>query len=173
MAGIGSTARTSGATPDLLGIYLNDHLAGSTGGLELFRRAARSQRDTPAGAPLARLAADVAADRAALLDLMAALGVRPQRYKRYLAWAAEKAGRLKLNGRLVRRSPLSGVLELEALVMGVEGKDAGWRTLRALAERDDRLDRRRLDELHDRARAQVRTLEELRLQQADEVFATR
>lgn len=172
MAGIGNTTRPGGA-PDLLGVYLNDHLAGSTGGLELFRRAARTQKDTPAGAPLARLAADVAADREALLDLMRALGVRPQRYKQYLAWGAEKAGRLKLNGRFVRRSPLSNVLELEALVMGVEGKAAGWRTLRALAEHDDRLDRGRLDELRDRAGQQVRTLEELRLQQAAEVFAVR
>jgi hypothetical protein len=41
----------------------------------------------------------------------------------------EKAARLKLNGHLLARSPLSSLEELEMLRLGVEGKAAGWRTL--------------------------------------------
>ncbi len=40
--------RTPGAelsADDNLSIYLNDHLAAATGGVELFRRAAKSQTD--------------------------------------------------------------------------------------------------------------------------------
>ena len=49
--------------PGLLGIYLNDHLAGATGGLELFRRAAGSHEDTVAGPVLDRLTAETESDR--------------------------------------------------------------------------------------------------------------
>jgi hypothetical protein len=61
------------------------------------------------------------------------------------------AGRLKFNGRLLARSPLSDLEELELLLLGVEGKAAGWRTLRTLADTDTRLDAGRLDELISRA----------------------
>ena len=64
---------------------------------------------------------------------MAVLGLPVRHYKLSAAWAAEKAARLKLNGRLLSRSPLSSLEELEMLRLGVEGKAAGWRTLRALA----------------------------------------
>lgn len=69
--------------------------------------------------------------------------------------------RPKPNGHLVDRSPLSSVVELEMLRLGVEGKAAGWRTLRALADRDSRLDKERLNELISRAHRQSDTLEEL------------
>jgi hypothetical protein len=68
------------------------------------------------------------------------------------AWIGEKAGRLKSNGRLFTRSPLSDLEELEMLRLGIEGKAAGWRTLRTLADTDTRLDPQRLDELISRAR---------------------
>jgi hypothetical protein len=48
----------------------------------------------------------------------------------------------------------------------VEGKAAGWRTLRALADTDSRLNRGRLDELMARAREQADLLEKLRVQAA-------
>jgi len=151
---------------DLLGIYLNDHLAGATGGLELARRVAGSHRDSA----LQRLAAEVAQDRAALQDIMGALSIPVRSYKVYAAWIGEKAARLKLNGHLLARSPLSGLEELEMLRLGVEGKAAGWRTLRVLAETDKRLDPARLDELIARARRQADLLEELRVRAADQVI---
>jgi hypothetical protein len=56
------------------------------------------------------------------------------------------------------------------LRLGVEGKAAGWRTLRVLAETDERLDTRRLDELIARARRQADLLEELRVHAAGQVI---
>ena len=73
---------------------------------------------------------------------------------------------LKLNGYLLIRSPLSSLEELEMLRLGVEGKAAGWRTLRVLAETDKRLDSGRLDELIARARRQADLLEDLRVRAA-------
>src|SRR5438045_3278458 len=92
--------------PSLLGIYLNDHLTGATAGLELFRRAVGSHRKTEAGPVLDRLTAEVEADRDSLLGIMRTVGVPVRHYKIVGAWAAEKAGRLKPNGRLLSRSPM-------------------------------------------------------------------
>lgn len=155
------TARRPGR--DLLGVYLNDHLAGATAGVELARRtAAAAAPGSAAAVTLKALAAEAAADRDALVRIMAALGVPRRSYKVLAAWAGEKLGRLKLNGRLLARSPLSGLLEAEVLRLAVEGKAAGWRTLRLLAERDGRLDAGRLDELIARAARQSAALEEIR-----------
>jgi hypothetical protein len=156
---------------DFLGIYLNDHLAGSTVELELARRIVASARYLPTSDNvLKRLTAEIEEDRTALLEIMNALGIRIQGYKVFAAWAGEKAGRLKLNGHLLRRSPLSNLEEMEMLRLGVEGKGAGWRTLRAVAERDSRLDAGRLDKLISRAARQAELLERLRSDVAEQTF---
>ena len=168
------TARDIGQSEvSMLGIYLNDHLAGATAGTELAHRTARSCGDEQDGGRLRRLAAEIAQDRAALLDIMAALGIKVRRYKVGAAWAGEKAGRLKFNGRLFARSLLSNLEELEMLRLGVEGKAAGWRTLRTLADTDTRLDPERLDELISQARRQADLLEDLRIGAADQVIRAR
>ncbi len=169
MAGRGKTAGTARSGLGLLGIYLNDHLAGATGGSELARRAAQSASGTATAGVLRRFAADVKQDRLALLEVMATLGVPVRAYKVYTAWVGEKAARLKLNGYLLTRSPLSSLEELEMLRLGVEGKAAGWRTIRVLADKDTRLDSGRLDELIARARRQADQLEELRVSAAAEI----
>ncbi|HEV7652517.1 MAG TPA: hypothetical protein VGP26_30545 [Actinophytocola sp.] len=146
----------------LLGVYLNDHLAGATAGVALARRLAGENRNTIHADALRRLAGEIAEDRTALLDTMAAVDVPVRHYKTWLAWAAEKAGRLKPNGRLFIRSPLSRVIGLELMTLGVEGKAAGWHTLRTRAATDSRLDPARFGELIERAQQQATELEGLR-----------
>lgn len=80
----------------MLGIYLNDHLAGATAGSELAHRMARSHRGREDGGPLSRLAVEIAKDRWALLNIMDSLDVTVRAYKVGAAWIGEKAGRLKL-----------------------------------------------------------------------------
>jgi len=163
-------ARTPRSRQDLLAIYLNDHLAGATGGVELARRMTVWYPVPGQQATLERLAADIDQDRKTLLGLMAVLGMPVRRYKIGVAWVAEKAGRLKLNGSLISRSLLSNLEELEILRLGVEGKAAGWRTLRELAKVDDRLEPGTLDELMARASEQASLLEELRVQAAAQLI---
>ncbi|CAM5612260.1 hypothetical protein SDIAM26S_01664 [Streptomyces diastaticus subsp. diastaticus] len=153
-----------------LAIYLNDHLAGAAGGVELLRRAARAGRDESAARQLRRLADEVAEDRASLMRVMRDLGVAPSRSRLLLGRLGEKAGRLKTNGHLLSRSPLSNVLELEAMRLGVEGKACCWRTLRILACTDRRLDPEALDRLLRRAEEQTARLEELREEAAAATF---
>jgi hypothetical protein len=167
----GSAVSTMRAGPSMLGIYLNDHLAGATAGTELARRVAGLPQDREEHAILRGFAGEVAQDRASLLDIMAALGIAVRTYKVCAAWFGEKAGRLKFNGRIFTRSPLSRLEELEILRLGVEGKAAGWRTLRVLADTDRRLDPARLDELIARARRQADLLEDLRVRAADRVIS--
>ena len=93
MAAAQATGSTRQAAQGLLGIYLNDHLAGATGGVELARRVAAARREEEAGDALLRFAADVAADRAALLEIMTTLGVPVRAYKVCAGYIAEKAGR--------------------------------------------------------------------------------
>jgi hypothetical protein len=169
-------AVTEAATPvlhsdDLLGIYLNDHLAGATAGCELFGRSARALRGSPEGAELARLADEVAQDREALRQIMLALDKPVREYKMAAAWTAEKFGRLKPNGRLLERSPLSALVELEGLRLGVEGKAALWKSLLQVADHYPQLSRAELDALLSRAETQLESLERLRLAAAARVLA--
>ena len=144
----------------LLGIYLQDHLAGSVAALELVERAAGSNESNELGAFLRSLHGEIRADQETLLDIMRVLGVERSRVKNGLAWAAEKAGRLKLNGRLLRYSPLSRVHELEALEAGIVGKRSLWTNLEAL--QDTRLAAVDLPRLIERAEAQRAGVEEWR-----------
>jgi hypothetical protein len=155
---------------ELIGIYLNDHLAGATAGTELAHRIARRHGEVADQATLQRLAGEINADRRALLETMSRLDVPVRHYKTTAAWLGERVGRLKFNGRLRTRSPLSSLEELEVLRLGVEGKAAGWRTLRELAETEPRLDQARLDELLTRARTQAGQLEALRVRAASQLF---
>ena len=90
---------------------------------------------------------------------MARLEIPAARPKLAAAWAAEKVGRLKLNGQLRGYSPLSRLLELEGLVVGVRGKLALWRSLEQLAAVEPRLAPVDLATLVARANAQLEELE--------------
>ena len=146
-----------------LPIYLNDHYAGSTAGVELAKRAANNSRDNAEFGPaLAALASEIDEDRDALKRIMDRLDVSEDRIKATLFSLGEKVGRLKPNGHLLQRSPLSRVVELEGLITGVSGKLSLWRTLLELAERDERLDAGELEVLAGRAEDQLLRLHALR-----------
>ncbi|HZQ82951.1 MAG TPA: DUF1990 family protein [Gaiellaceae bacterium] len=113
----------------LLAIYLRDHHA------LLVALASLARRTHPDGAPtfgdeLARAADD---DRACLERFLARLDSAPSRARHAGAWTAERVGRLKLNGRLLRRSPLSPVTEIEGCCLLLESSRALWSTLAQLA----------------------------------------
>ncbi len=131
--------------PSRLSIYLNDHLAGATAGVALARRTRASNAETDLGKVLERLAGEVERDRDALEATMKRLGVRRDPVKTAAALAGERLGRFKPNGSLRGYSPLSRLVELEALTLIAESRLSCWRTLRELAESDARLDASELD----------------------------
>jgi hypothetical protein len=116
---------------------------------------------------LDELAREIEEDRATLEGVMDRVGAGRNQVKVAAAWVAEKAGRLKPNGRLLTYSPLSRLEELEVLLLGITGKLALWRALDHALGGDAGLD---LPALEARAESQRRRAEELRLRAADEAF---
>jgi hypothetical protein len=151
-----------------IAIYLNDHLAGATGGLELARRSRASNEGSELGTYLEELSEQIGEEREQLREIMRFLDVGEDRLKQAAAWGGEKAGRLKLNGELTSQSPLSTLVELEGLYLGVTGKLSLWRNLqRAIGERLDRFD---LPELIARAETQLEKIDAFKLEVAAEVL---
>ncbi len=132
-AGIAARAR-------YLRIYLQDHHAAAQAGLALARRALTGLRTTELEPPLKELVDLIDSDEQTLRLVLDTLGISSSRVKDALALLGERLGRLKLNGRLRRRSPLSSVLELELLVSGIAAKAALWRSLAIVqSEEEERL----------------------------------
>jgi hypothetical protein len=159
----------SANTERLLSTYLNDHLAGAMLGVEMARRVRSSNEGDPVFAePLARICGEIEADRQSLERAMEQLGVGRRQLKPAAAWAAEKLGRLKPNGQLRGYSPLSRLLELEALCIGIAGKEQLWKSLsQAHGASPGELD---FDRLAERAARQRDSVEELHLEAARRAF---
>jgi hypothetical protein len=115
---------------------------------------------------LRRVASEISQDLIMLEGIMRRLGVEPDRVKDTLSRIAERLGRLKLNGRLLRRSPLSDLLELETLVVGITGKQALWVSLREVPS----IRIEELDQLFERAEEQKRVVEDARVAAAKRSF---
>jgi hypothetical protein len=157
---------TSDERDEFLRIYLDDHAAGATAGMKRAERLAEAEAESADGPELAKFATDVATDRDALLALLEVLDVQPSHLKSGIAAVGEKLGALKPNGRAVQRSPLTTVVELEAMQMAVRGKRSLWETLRGIVPSTCPID---VDSLIGRADDQLEVLAGLH---ADRVAAT-
>ena len=112
---------------------------------------------------------EIEEDRETLKRLMDEVGAKRDPLKAGGAWAAEKLGRLKLNGQLTGYSPLSRLEELEFLHMGITGKVEMWGAFkRTLSGRVPGFD---FEALELRAERQRDEVENHRLQAAAEAFA--
>jgi hypothetical protein len=168
-----STAAGGIRNPDLLGIYCNDHLMAATGGIELVTRMLTTHRGKPFEPHLEQLLGELREEKTSLLSTMKARGIPVRQYKQVATWLGEKLSRLKLNGRLLSRSPLSDLIEFEFIATAVLGKRAGFETLREVAEVDDRIDKDLLDRLIRQADQQHEWLSEARRHVAARVFGGR
>jgi hypothetical protein len=153
-----------------LSLYLQDHLAGSTAGVALAKRFAHGNAGTRAGRTLALVAGEIEADRDTLMQLMADLGIPASRWKNTTAWLAERAARLKPNGRLRGEPLMQRVHELETLSLGITGKLALWEALRAAPAVAGLVD---LAELEERAASQRERVETERMAFARAAFTSR
>src|SRR6266566_9983952 len=75
--------------------YLNDHLAGSVGALELVAHWKHLYKGKPLGAFFADIEAEIQADQDTLRDLMRTFGIEESSVRKTSAWAAEKIGRMR------------------------------------------------------------------------------
>jgi hypothetical protein len=155
----------------LLHVYLQDHLAGATFGYELAERCRRRNEGSEFGAPLAELAREIASDRQTLMAVMRRLGADRSNVKVSAAWLFEKARRLKPNGQLFSYTPLTRVVELESLAIGIAGKTALWRALESVTGEGLQLEGYDFAALTEQAEDQLRRVERLRLQAAGLAFS--
>jgi hypothetical protein len=144
--------------------YLNDHLAGSIGAIELIAHWAKLYQGEPRGAFFTDLEAEIKADQDRLRDLMRCLGVEESKVRQAGAWAAEKLGLARFVIAGDEPGGLGLVLVLEGLIMGITGKQLLWRALDAAnlpkAEGFD------FKELQRRAEAQIERIEAERIRAA-------
>jgi hypothetical protein len=140
--------------------------------VELARRLRSSnENDANLGEPLKEICAEIEADRETLKRLMDRLDIRRSRGKPAAAWAGEKLGRLKLNGQLTGYSPLSRLVELELLYIGISGKLRLWGALElAVGKAQADFD---FAQLAERAVDQRSRVEELHLDAAGRAFSSR
>ncbi|HVX59560.1 MAG TPA: hypothetical protein VHC19_03130 [Pirellulales bacterium] len=159
-----------------LQIYLDDHLALMVGEVELVNRCLGSNRCTPLGDFLQKLAAEVAAQKSVANDIHCHIGGADSlesRVKQGVAWLAEKAGRLKLNGSLLSYSELSRLVELETLAAAAQERVAFWDNLDAVAARDSRLGGIDFAFFRDQSQRQLEELNVRRRFAAAEAFSGR
>jgi hypothetical protein len=154
---------------DALASYLNDHLAGSAAALDLLQRMREANEGNEVGETIAELHEAIKQDRAALETIMQTLDVGVSSLRQAGGRVVGEASRVKLDEWATGDRDLSLLLETEALALGIEGKMAGWRSLKQLPA--SRLNEVDLDGLIERARQQRATVEELRLDAARAAFA--
>ncbi len=149
--------------------YLNDHLAGSVGALELIAHWAKLSRGKPLGAFFDGLEAEISADQDTLRDLMRCLGVEESKVRQVTAWAAEKLGRARIVIAGDEPGGLGLVLALDGLIMGITGKQLLWRALGAAnLPKTEGFD---FKELQRRAEEQIERTEAERIRAARRAFA--
>jgi hypothetical protein len=129
----GDAKATENLDGKLLAIHLRDHDALLVAAGELAKRMGSPDRppeERAFAAELGRVARD---DRDCLEQFLGRLGSAPSRARVTAVAAAEKLGRLKLNGRVLRRSPLSAVTELEGSRLLLSSDRDLWSGLAHLA----------------------------------------
>jgi hypothetical protein len=117
-----------------LAIYLNDHLAGATGALELLAHLQEAYAGTPMADFLTQLHADIDADHHELRHLIDRLGMTESIPRKLTAWLGEKVAELKLHMDDNASGSFRLFEGLEALVVGIEGKRALWQALATASE---------------------------------------
>jgi hypothetical protein len=95
----------------------------------LARRIRSHNRGTDIGRRIEPLVHEIESDRRQLRTLLEHLRIRPSSTKIGMALLGERLARLKPNGRVVSRTSLGRLLELEALHVGIGGKRDLWVTL--------------------------------------------
>ena len=149
--------------------YLNDHLAGSVGAVELLEHWAHLHDGKPLGTFFSDIGTDIRADQGTLRDLMHRLAIDESNLRKAGAWAAEKAGRARLTIAGYEPGSLGLVLTLEGLIMGVTGKKLLWRALSA--RNLPQLSGYDFKKLERRAEQQIERIEVERIRAAQQAFA--
>jgi hypothetical protein len=163
-------ARSTNMAHTHLATYLNNHLAGSQGALDLMEHVIEAQKGTSAASTITAIRSEVLEERQQLEELMERLQIDKNRSRQAVGWFSEKAAQLKLR----LDDPGDGALRLfeslEAIAIGIAGKQALWQALEVVAEQLTELRGPDYAQLAQRSKDQRRRIEEVRLQAAKAAF---
>jgi hypothetical protein len=152
--------------------YLNDHLAGSVGGLELVDHLIETYKGKPLEQFFKDLRNEIDADQGTLQDLIEKLGEKESAVRKAGAWVAEKFSRAKIRLDDSEEGRMGLLQALEGLVLGITGKRGLWTALAAAADTVPELRELDYTRLEKRAAEQCDRVEARRLEIAREVFSS-
>jgi hypothetical protein len=150
---------------DPLSIYLNDHLAGATAGVDLVRSAA-ARHDGEMGEFFTQLADEIGGDFNTLTSLIDQLNVHASGAKEAFAKVGAEISEAKFSGESADDPEFGTFLTLETLSIGVEGKLCMWKALNVVAGDVPELGAFQIDTLIERAQSQRDRIEGKRLEVA-------
>jgi hypothetical protein len=156
---------------DPLHVYLNDHLAGATAGVELVKTAAENH-DGELGEFFAELADGISADHNTLTSLIDQLNAHASGAKEALAKIGAEVSEAKFSGESVDDPEFGTFLTLETLSIGVEGKLCMWKALKVVEGDYPELAALDIDKLSERAQAQRDRIEGKRLEVAGSALSS-
>lgn len=153
-----------------LASYLNDHLAGSVAALELLDHLIELHEDKPLGKFFIGLRDDIRSDQEVLRTLLRRFKAKENAVRKAGGWIAEKFSRVKIQVAGEKVGEMGLVQALEALVLGITGKQLLWRALAASFGTSPLLKGVDLGTLEERAIEQIERVETKRIEAARETF---
>ena len=147
--------------------YLNDHLSGSVAAIELLDGVIEHHSEDRITKIFRDLRDEIQDDQETLRNLIRKLGAKESAMRKAGAWLAEKFSRVKIGD---ADDSVELLQALEALALGITGKQLLWRSLGAIAPNFAALQGMDFGGLEKRAQDQFERVETLRLEMAREAF---
>jgi hypothetical protein len=151
--------------------YLNDHLAGSCGALDLLQNLTEREEVASTRSFFEELHGKIKKDQTLLIDVLDELGLKQDHSTKAAAVVTAKVGRLKLMWEGLDAGELGLFEALEMLVLGITGKLLLWAALKEVKDAHPALGKYDFDSLAEAARHQRAGVEEMRIGSACEALA--
>jgi hypothetical protein len=152
--------------------YLKDHQAGSVAALELVDHLIEIFEGKSLEQFFKNLRKEIDADQVRLQELIIKVGAKESAIRKAGAWVAEKFARMKVRVNDSGKDQMGLLDALEALLIGITGKEALWSALEAASKNVASLRGVDYARLRQRAREQCDLVDTKRLECAREVFKT-
>jgi hypothetical protein len=149
--------------------YLNDHLAGSVAAIELLDHLIEVHEGEPLEKFFKELRGEINADQEVLRKLVQRFA-KESAIRKAGAWLVEKFSRARIQIAGEKLGEMGLLQALEVLVLGITGKQLLWRALSAALANSPLLRGVDLQQLEERAIAQIERVEAKRLETAREAL---
>ena len=148
---------------DNMAVYLNDHLAGSVGALQLVEHVIKATSGTALETFFKDMFVEVKKDQTTLEELMSHLDIQQSGFRKTTAWLMEKAALIKLGPDLKKDGNFGIFQAIEGLALGIKGKKKLWQSLAQVVAPDSLPEKFDFPHLERRADEQYEKIEEKRM----------